>query len=82
MIGPPSNPRRRSLEDVLTQRELEILVCMADGKTNLDIAAELVIAEGTVKTHVKNILRKLGAANRAQAVCTYCAATRPQQFFI
>jgi LuxR family transcriptional regulator, regulator of acetate metabolism len=80
LIGPAGRPRRRSLEDVLTQRELEILVRMAKGKTNLDIANELVIAEGTVKTHVKNILRKLGAATRAQAVCAYCAATRPQVF--
>jgi DNA-binding NarL/FixJ family response regulator len=62
-------------ENLLTKRELVVLASMADGKTNAEIAARLVIAESTVKSHVKNILRKLEAANRTQAVCWYCGAT-------
>jgi DNA-binding CsgD family transcriptional regulator/GAF domain-containing protein len=52
----------------LTRRELEVLRLMAAGETNGRIARRLVISEGTVKSHVKHILRKLGAANRAEAV--------------
>ncbi|MCQ4079222.1 LuxR C-terminal-related transcriptional regulator [Streptomyces sp. RB6PN25] len=55
----------------LTRRELEILRHMASGATNAQIANRLVLSEGTVKSHVKHILRKLGAANRAQAVAHY-----------
>ncbi|WP_157101202.1 LuxR C-terminal-related transcriptional regulator [Nocardia shimofusensis] len=57
-----------SLRERLTNREVEILELLAQGRTNFSIARELVIAEGTVKQHVKHILRKLGAANRAEAV--------------
>ncbi len=53
---------------MLTQREIEVLALMAAGATNAMIAKELFIAEGTVKSHVKRILRKLHASNRAQAV--------------
>jgi DNA-binding CsgD family transcriptional regulator/GAF domain-containing protein len=52
----------------LTRRELEVLRHMAAGDTNARTARRLVISEGTVKSHVKHILRKLGAANRAEAV--------------
>lgn len=52
----------------LTRRELEVLRHMAAGDTNARAARRLVISEGTVKSHVKHILRKLGAANRAEAV--------------
>jgi LuxR family transcriptional regulator, regulator of acetate metabolism len=55
----------------LTRREVEVLRLMATGETNAGIAARLIISEGTVKSHVKHILRKLGAANRAEAVCRY-----------
>ena len=44
---------------------------MSDGSTNAAIANELVISEGTVKSHVKHILRKLRASNRAEAVSRY-----------
>jgi DNA-binding NarL/FixJ family response regulator len=52
----------------LSDRELEVLRLMATGKSNLDISAELSIAEGTVKFHVKNILSKLNVSDRTQAM--------------
>jgi two-component system, NarL family, response regulator LiaR len=52
----------------LTSREMEILMLMAQGKTNQDIADELFIALKTVKTHVSNILSKLNVQDRTQAV--------------
>ncbi|HSV40351.1 MAG TPA: LuxR C-terminal-related transcriptional regulator [Nocardioidaceae bacterium] len=52
----------------LTARETEVLELMVDGATNRAIASQLVIAEDTVKSHVKQILRKLGVTNRAQAI--------------
>lgn len=55
-------------EPGLSVREREILVLMADGLKNAAIAQKLNISEATARFHVSNILRKLGAANRAQAV--------------
>lgn len=55
----------------LTARELDVLRLLARGQTNLEIAHALVVREGTVKYHVKNILRKLGATSRADAVSRY-----------
>ena len=55
----------------LTAREAEILRGLAAGKTNAQIAVSLVVTEGTIKTHVKHILRKLGATNRTEAVAKY-----------
>ncbi|MFZ5820789.1 MAG: LuxR C-terminal-related transcriptional regulator [Chloroflexota bacterium] len=52
----------------LTRRELDILTLLAAGKSNQEIAAERVLSLNTVKKHVANILGKLGAANRTQAV--------------
>lgn len=62
---------RPEIEGVLTAREVEVLRLMAAGATNAAIAATLVIAEGTAKTHVKNILRKLEVGNRAEAVSRF-----------
>ncbi len=61
--------------DALTPRELDVLRLMARGKTNGAIATALVVREGTVKYHVKNILRKLGATSRADAVARYVRAS-------
>ena len=51
----------------LTEREVDVLRLIAQGLTNQEIAAKLVIGEGTVRTHVSNILTKLHLANRTQA---------------
>jgi len=55
-------------DDALTAREIEVLRRVAAGKSNKLIAAELDIAEGTVKTHMKSILPKLDASDRTHAV--------------
>jgi len=53
---------------LLSQRELEVLACMAREMTNREIATNLYLSENTVKTHVSHILAKLGAVDRAGAV--------------
>jgi NarL family two-component system response regulator LiaR len=54
-------------EDPLTDREVQVLKLVAQGHTNRDIAERLVVSEGTVGTHISNILEKLHLANRTQA---------------
>jgi two-component system NarL family response regulator len=66
------NALSRRLEDehdgaVLTDRELEVLRLIARGMSNKDIAAELVIAQNTVRNHVRNILEKLHVRSRVEA---------------
>lgn len=75
--GPASGPASASapsqvaatvLADPLTDREAEVLVLLADARSNAEIASALFIGEATVKTHVSRILQKLGARDRVQAV--------------
>jgi DNA-binding CsgD family transcriptional regulator len=64
-------PGESRIQSLLTAREREVLSLMAEGARNNQIADQLVISEGTVKSHVKNICRKLRADNRAEAVSKY-----------
>ncbi len=59
---------RPPLAEPLTRREVEVLGLMAQGRTNPQIARELVIARPTAKTHVERVIRKLGVSDRTQAV--------------
>jgi DNA-binding NarL/FixJ family response regulator len=66
-----ARPAHRSSEAELrrlTERETEILRLLATGKSNSELAAKLFLGEGTIKTHVSNVLTKLGLRDRMQAV--------------
>ena len=65
---PAAGTVRRPLAEPLTRREVEVLGLMAQGRTNPEIARELVIARPTAKTHVERVIRKLGVSDRTQAV--------------
>jgi DNA-binding CsgD family transcriptional regulator/GAF domain-containing protein len=76
--------RRAAAPELLTEdglathlpaREIDVLRLMADGKSNGDIAQLLFVSQGTVKFHVKNILRKMQASNRADASARYLRLT-------
>jgi DNA-binding NarL/FixJ family response regulator len=66
--APSSPPARDPALDSLTGRELEVLTLIGSGKTNGEIAAGLVVSEGTVKTHINHVFTKLQLRDRAAAV--------------
>ncbi|MFF3956370.1 response regulator [Streptomyces sp. NPDC001890] len=65
--GPPPAPEPQ-LPDGLTPRELEVLVLIAEGLSNQEIARRLHISQATVKSHINNLFAKAGVRDRAQAV--------------
>ncbi|WP_340377483.1 response regulator transcription factor [Streptomyces sp. SS7] len=68
--APPGAPRNLDRLDVLTRREREVLVHVAEGRSNAQIAAELHLSETTIKTYVSAILHKLHLRDRIHAVIT------------
>jgi DNA-binding CsgD family transcriptional regulator len=61
-------PGARTPSSELSEREMDVLLGMTEGLSNAEIAAELSLAEDTVKTHARRLFRKLGAGDRADAV--------------
>ena len=61
------SPQENQFHEDLTEREMEVLQCIAEGMSNMDIAARLNISDKTVKSHVGNILSKLYLTDRTQA---------------
>jgi len=76
--GRPDAGAALRLVESLTPRELEVLRLLTRGHTNLAIANTLVVREGTVKYHVKNILRKLEARSRTEAVSRFVRSSWPE----
>ncbi len=75
----PPEPRD-AWRDELTRREEQVLRLVAQGLTNAQIGERLFVAEGTVKTHVKSLMRKLGVATRAEAGAMYHRQLGPAFF--
>jgi DNA-binding NarL/FixJ family response regulator len=67
-LVPPARSSEASLPEPLSEREVEILRLLGQSLTNREIALKLSLAEGTVKNYVTNILQKIGARDRTQAV--------------
>jgi DNA-binding NarL/FixJ family response regulator len=65
---PAGDPDRRARLAELTEREREVLLLLTRGRSNAEMAADLVVSEATVKTHVAHVLTKLGVRDRVQAV--------------
>lgn len=71
-----SPPAPAEIDELLTRREKEVLTMMVRGYSTSAISERLVIKAGTVKSHIKHILRKLGAVNRAEAIARYMGTER------
>jgi LuxR family maltose regulon positive regulatory protein len=67
-LGPAGSTYGQPLPEALSERELEVLRLVASGRSNREIARELYVSLGTVKTHINNTYRKLGANSRTRAV--------------
>ena len=68
VASPPTDSRENEMLADLTAREVEVLRLIAHGRSNREIAAALFVGEATAKTHVSNVLSKLGLRDRVQAV--------------
>ena len=68
VISPYSRPVPHGGRPMLTERELEVLAGMCEGRSNAGIGRSLFLSEDTVKTHARRLFRKLGAVDRAHAV--------------
>ena len=70
ITSPPATPADRAptFPDGLTHREAEVLTLIAEGLSNTEIAARLVISDTTVKSHINHLFAKTGVRDRAQAV--------------
>jgi DNA-binding NarL/FixJ family response regulator len=74
--GPPA---RDSGPDALTEREREVMTAISRGRSNRDIATELVISEKTVKNHIRAIYDKLGVGSRAEAMAVWLGIEREER---
>jgi DNA-binding NarL/FixJ family response regulator len=72
-VALPGAARSSDVAAVLTPREAEVLGLLAQGRTNRQIGAELYISEKTASVHVSNIIAKLGASGRTEAVAIAAA---------
>lgn len=66
--GPAGASVKALVQPILTEREQQVLTGMSRGRSNAEIGRELYLSEDTVKTHARRLFRKMGAADRAQAV--------------
>jgi DNA-binding NarL/FixJ family response regulator len=71
--------RRDSGPDALTEREREVMTSISRGRSNRDIANELVISEKTVKNHIRAIYDKLGVGSRAEAMAVWLGIEREER---